>query len=139
MSFWYSKRVVALNADLFTSMTPGPAFDSPWRSRPGCSSLSQADDGHTGRSLMAHARQAHRTDSSRHSSARLYALVLCASQIAATTRLRRGPPYALIAVPSMIDLDLAMGEGGALQDGEVKHNGADGACTSGNIWAGYVL
>jgi hypothetical protein len=28
-SFWYSKHVPALNADLFTSVTPGAAFDSP--------------------------------------------------------------------------------------------------------------
>ena len=30
-------------------------------------------------------------------------------------------------------------EGGALEDGEVKHYGAGGACTSRNVWAGYVL
>jgi hypothetical protein len=28
-SFWYSKHVPALNADLFASVTPGAAFDSP--------------------------------------------------------------------------------------------------------------
>ena len=28
-SFWYSKRVPTLNADLFTSVTPGATFDSP--------------------------------------------------------------------------------------------------------------
>ena len=30
-------------------------------------------------------------------------------------------------------------EGGALKDGEMKHYDADGACTSGNGWAGYAL
>jgi len=29
--------------------------------------------------------------------------------------------------------------GGALEDGEVKHCDVDGACTSGNVWAGHVL
>jgi len=28
-SIWYSKRVAAFNADIFTSVTPGAAFDSP--------------------------------------------------------------------------------------------------------------
>jgi len=30
-------------------------------------------------------------------------------------------------------------EGDALEDGKVKHYDVDGACTSGNVWAGYVF
>ena len=90
------------------------------------------------------------------------------------TEYSRIPPHTLRAVPSMIDLDLAMAEavneagdvtsgggkgaalvpsrssargwyleaseGGALEEDDgVKHCDADGECTSGNVWAGYVF
>ena len=32
-----------------------------------------------------------------------------------------------------------VGEGGALRGGEMKYYGAGGVCTSGDVWAGYVL
>jgi len=173
-----------INADLFASVTPGAAFDSPaavtaWV----LFAFTQANYGHPGRLVAAHACQAHRTDAlpplfrwlARASLMRLphrrhYSLA---------TEYSRGPPHTLRAVPSMIDLDLAMvevvdeaggvtsgregrsaaavkcryspsgyaqekavvfeaSEGGALEDDEVKHYDADGGCTSGNVWAGYV-
>ena len=112
-SFWYSKRVPALNADLFTSVTPGAAFDSPaavaiwvlfallkfttgvliifaWRilAKPTVQTLLPPLF-----RWLAHAspvRLPHR----RH--------------YTPATEYSRGPPHMLRAVPSMIDLDLAM-------------------------------
>ncbi|KAH9983798.1 hypothetical protein BJV74DRAFT_980251 [Russula compacta] len=114
-SFWYSKRVPALNADLFTSVTPGAAFDSPaavaiwvlfallklttgvliilaWRmlAKPTVQTLLPPLF-----RWLAHAspvRLPHR----RH--------------YTPATEYSRGPPHTLRAVPSMIDLDLAMAE-----------------------------
>jgi hypothetical protein len=114
-SFWYSKRVPALNADLFTSVTPGAAFDSPaaitiwvlfallklttgilvvlsWRmlAKPIVQTLLPPFF-----RWLAHAspvRLPHR----RH--------------YTPATEYSRGPPHTLRAMPSMIDLDLAMAE-----------------------------
>jgi len=114
-SFWCSKRVPALNADLFTSVTPGAAFDSPvaimtwvlfallklttgiliifaWRmlAKPTVQTLLPPLF-----RWLAHAspvRLPHR----RH--------------YTPATEYSRGPPHTLRAVPSMIDLDLAMAE-----------------------------
>jgi len=114
-SFWYSKRMPPLNADLFTSVTPGAAFDSPaavttwvlfallklttgillvfsWRmlAKPVVQTLLPPLF-----RWLAHAspvRLPHR----RH--------------YTPATEYSRGPPHTLSAVPSMIDLDLAMAE-----------------------------
>jgi dihydrosphingosine 1-phosphate phosphatase len=114
-SFWYSKRVPALNPDLFTSITPGAAFDSPtaiatwmlfatfklitgilfifgWRliAKPIVQMLLPPLF-----RWLAHAspiRLPHR----RH--------------YTPATEYSHGPPHTLRAVPSMIDLDLAMTE-----------------------------
>jgi hypothetical protein len=114
-SFWCSKRVPALNADLFTSVTPGAAFDSPmaittwvlfallklttgitvifaWRmlAKPTVQTLLPPLF-----RWLAHAspvRLPHR----RH--------------YTPATEYSRGPPHTLRAVPSMIDLDMAMAE-----------------------------
>lgn len=179
-SFWCSKRVPALNADLFVSVTPGAAFDSPaavttwvlfallklttgvlvifsWRmlAKPIVQTLLPPLF-----RWLAHAspvRLPHR----RH--------------YTPATEYSRGPPHTLRAVPSMVDLDLAMAkvtdeggggvasgregpsvgvvkrrgspagylqekavafeanEGGPLEDDEVKHYDADGACALGNV------
>lgn len=180
-SFWCSKRVPALNADLFVSVTPGAAFDSPaavttwvlfallklttgvlvifsWRmlAKPIVQTLLPPFF-----RWLAHAspvRLPHR----RH--------------YTPATEYSRGPPHTLRAVPSMVDLDLAMAkvtdegggvasgregpsagvvkrrgspagypqekavafeanEGGSLEDDEVKHYDADGACALGNVSA----
>ena len=177
-SFWYSKRVPALNADLFTAVTPGAAFDSPaavttwvlfallkvttgilivlsWRmlAKPVLRTLLPPLF-----RWLAHAspvRLPHR----RH--------------YTPATEYSHGPPHTLRAMPSMIDLDMTMAEvvdeaggvtsgregrftgtgavkrrgspsgyaqekavafeaseSGGLEDDEVKHYDADGACTS---------
>ena len=114
-SFWYSKRLPALNADLFTSKTPGSAFDSPfaittwllfallklttgilitfsWRmlAKPTVQTILPPLF-----RWLAHAspvRLPHR----RH--------------YTPATEYSHGPPHTLRAVPSMIDLDLSMTE-----------------------------
>jgi hypothetical protein len=114
-SFWCSKRLPALNADLFTSKTPGGAFDSPfaittwmlfaflklttgiliifaWRmlAKPTVQTLLPPLF-----RWLAHAspvRLPHR----RH--------------YTPATEYSHGPPHTLRAVPSMIDLDLSLTE-----------------------------
>jgi membrane-associated phospholipid phosphatase len=114
-SLWFSKRLPALNSDLFTSKTPGGAFDSPfaittwmffallklttgisiifaWRmlAKPTVQTLLPPLF-----RWLAHAspvRLPHR----RH--------------YTPATEYSRGPPHTLRAVPSMIDLDLAVAE-----------------------------
>jgi len=112
-SFWCSKRVPALNADLFTSTTPGAAFDSPaaittwmlfavlklttgillifgWRmlAKPTVQTI-----------LPPLFRWLARASPVRLPHRRHYT---------PATEYSRGPPHTLRAVPSMIDLDLAM-------------------------------
>jgi hypothetical protein len=126
-SFWCSKRLPALNADLFTSRTPGSAFDSPiavttrmlfavlklttgvstifaWRmlAKPTVQTLLPPLF-----RWLAHAspvRLPHR----RH--------------YTPATEYSHGPPHTLRAVPSMIDLDLAVAE---------IADGGDGGIASG--------
>lgn len=114
-SFWCSKRLPALNSDLFTSKTPGDAFDSPmaittwmffallklttgisiifaWRmlAKPAVQTLLPPLF-----RWLAHAspvRLPHR----RH--------------YTPATEYSHGPPHTLRAVPSMIDLDLTVTE-----------------------------
>jgi dihydrosphingosine 1-phosphate phosphatase len=114
-TFWCSKRVPALNADLFTSETPGAAFDSPaavmtwilfavlkltmgilliltWRmlAKPSVQTL-----------LPPLFRWLARASPVRLPHRRHYT---------PATEYSHGPPHTLRAVPSMIDLDLAMAE-----------------------------
>jgi len=132
-SFWYSKRVPALNADLFTSVTPGAAFDSPaevttwmlfallklttgvfvvfsWRmlAKPVVQTL-----------LPPLFRWLARASPVRLPHRRHYT---------PATEYSRGPPHTLRAVPSMIDLDLAMTEvvdgAGGVTSGREGRSGA---------------
>jgi len=135
-SFWCSKRVPTLNADLFTSVTPGAAFDSPaavttwvlfavlklttgilvvlsWRlvAKPIVQTLLPPLF-----RWLAHAspvRLPHR----RH--------------YTPATEYSRGPPHTMRAVPSMIDLDLAMAEvvdeGGGVASGREGRSVGAGA------------
>jgi hypothetical protein len=114
-SFWYSKRVPAINPDYFTSVTPGAAFDSfaavttwvlfallklttgvlvifGWRmlAKPSVQTL-----------LPPLFRFLARASPVRLPHRRHYT---------PATEYSRGPPHTLRAVPSMIDLDLAMAE-----------------------------
>jgi hypothetical protein len=134
-SFWYSKRVPALNADLFTSVTPGAAFDSPaavatwmlfallklttgvlvvfsWRmlAKPTVQTI-----------LPPLFRWLARASPVRLPHRRHYT---------PATEYSRGPPHTLRAVPSMIDLDLTMAEvvdgggEGVASGREGRHRGA---------------
>jgi hypothetical protein len=135
-SFWYSKRVPALNADLFNSVTPGAAFDSPaavttwvlfavlklttgilvvllWRlvAKPIVQTL-----------LPPLFRWLARASPVRLPHRRHYT---------PATEYSRGPPHTLRAVPSMIDLDLAMAEvvdeGGGVASGREGRSVGAGA------------
>ena len=138
-SFWCSKRLPALNSDLFTSKTPGDAFDSPmaittwmffallklttgisiilaWRmlAKPSVQTLLPPLF-----RWLAHAspvRLPHR----RH--------------YTPATEYSRGPPHTLRAMPSMIDLDLSVteivdGDDGGIASGREGRTAGVGAGT----------
>ncbi|KAH9961635.1 hypothetical protein BGW80DRAFT_1210922 [Lactifluus volemus] len=114
-SFWYSKRVPALNADLFTSISPGAAFESPaaittW--------MLFATFKLTTGILLIFAWRLLAKPTVQTLLPPLFRWLAHASPIrlphrrhyTPATEYSRGPPHTLRAVPSMIDLDLAITE-----------------------------
>lgn len=114
-SFWYSKRVPALNADNFTSITPGAAFDSPaaittW--------MLFATFKLTTGILLIFAWRLLAKPTVQALLPPLFRWLAHASPIrlphrrhyTPATEYSHGPPHTLRAVPSMIDLDRTMAE-----------------------------
>ncbi|KAI9462865.1 hypothetical protein BJY52DRAFT_116203 [Lactarius psammicola] len=114
-SFWFSKRVPALNADLFTSVTPGAALDSPaaittWV----LFALLKLVTG----VLIIFAWRILAKPSVQTLLPPLFRWLAWASPVrlphrrhyTPATEYVHGPPHTLRAVPSMIDLDLAVAE-----------------------------
>ena len=115
VSFWYSKRVPALNADLFTSVTPGAALDSPaaittWM----LFALLKLVTG----ILIIFSWRIVAKPSVQTLLPPLFRWLAWASPVrlphrrhyTPATEYVHGPPHTLRAVPSMIDLDLAVAE-----------------------------
>ena len=114
-AFWYSKRVPALNSDLFTSVTPGAALDSPaaiatWL----VFALLKLVTG----ILIIFAWRILAKPSLQTLLPPLFRWLAWASPVrlphrrhyTPATEYMHGPPHTLRAVPSMIDLDLAVAE-----------------------------
>ena len=136
-----------LNADLFTSVTPGAAFDSPAAV--------------TTWVLFALLKLMTGTLATEYSRGQPHALSAVQSMIdlgllmgevvdeaGGVTSRQEGRRAGATAVkrwysPSGYAQEKAVvfeaSEGDALEDGKVKHYDVDGACTSANVWAGYVF
>jgi len=114
-SFWYSKRVPAINPDYFTSVTPGASLDSfaavtTWM----LFALLKLTTG----VLVIFGWRMLAKPSVQTLLPPLFRFLARASPVrlphrrhyTPATEYSRGPPHTLRAVPSMIDLDLAMAE-----------------------------
>ena len=131
VSFWLSKRVPALNADMFTSVTPGAALDSPaaittWV----LFALLKLVTG----ILIIFSWRIIAKPSVQTLLPPLFRWLAWASPVrlphrrhyTPATEYVNGPPHTLRAVPSMIDLDLAqvVGEDAGVTSGLRRSEGA---------------
>ena len=153
-SFWCSKRVPALNADLFISVTPGASFDSPvavttWM----LFALLKLTTGVLailGWRMLAKPTVQALLPSFRWLARASPVRLPLRRHFTPATEYSHGPPHTLRAVPHMNDLDLATKrcgtptgcaqeksvvvealEGSSLEDDKVeRYHDTDGACAS---------
>ena len=127
-SFWYSKRVAALNADLFTSVAPGAAFDSPaavttwvlFASRKLTTGTLVVLSWHR---LAKPVEQTLLPPLFRWLARAIPARLPHCRHYTPATEYSRGPPHTLSAVPSMIEL----GDGQSRRRSRRCHERAGGA------------